>query len=266
MDHSEIRAQLPALVAAHLPKNSVRFKFRIYDGTPLQSALGFKVDPKPFEGTVIATTDSAIVVKLGRTEFAVVDKGLASGPAPDGAKVRVTPYARRHFDGTRIDTPREETRYTEEGQAYTVRIMILGGEITRLPIGSPQCSELAQLVEQLEILPAPDGLRRITHLLVDAGARDFRCVDPAPADIIRTPPSISFTVSTSKFAGQATVLYERGVDLYTVELHRDGHRIECIDLVSFDTLGQVLETLIDDGSWRQIKIEILSRPTPRRLH
>ena len=38
--------------------------------------------------------------------------------------------------------------------------------------------------EQLETLPAPDGYRRITHLLVDAGACDFTWVDPLPKDII----------------------------------------------------------------------------------
>jgi DNA-binding transcriptional LysR family regulator len=47
-------------------------------------------------------------------------------------------------------------------------------------------------------LPAPDGFRRVTHLLVDAGARDITWVDPLPADIIRTPPAIGFTVATMK--------------------------------------------------------------------
>ncbi|MBN0639495.1 GTPase, partial [Pseudomonas aeruginosa] len=92
----------------------------------------------------------------------------------------------------------------------------------KLPIAEPQCPELQELIHQLEQLPAPDGFRRITHLLVDAGARDITWVDPLPADIIRTPPAIGFTVATTKFQGRVTVLYERGLDLYAVELHRDG--------------------------------------------
>ncbi|HOM15190.1 MAG TPA: GTPase, partial [Rubrivivax sp.] len=109
-----------------------------------------------------------------------------------------------------------------------------------------------------EQLPAPDGFRRITHMLVDAGARDITWVDPLPADIIRTPPAIGFTVATMKFQGRVTVLYERGLDLYAVELHRDGELIERVDEVFFDTLGETLERLIDDGSWRRIRVQCLS--------
>jgi hypothetical protein len=113
------------------------------------------------------------------------------------------------------------------------------------------------LIEQLEELPAPDGFRRITHLLVDAGARDFSWVDPEPRDIIRTPPAISFTVSTAKFQGRVRVLHERGLDLHAVELSRDGELVERVDRVYFDDLGEVLERLIDDGSWRQIRVNVL---------
>ncbi|MEN1536521.1 GTPase, partial [Pseudomonas aeruginosa] len=121
-----------------------------------------------------------------------------------------------------------------------------------LPIPEPRCPELQELIDQLEQLPAPDGFRRITHMLVDAGARDITWVDPLPADIIRTPPAIGFTVATMKFQGCVTVLYERGLDLYAVELRRDGELIERVDEVFFDTLGETLERLIDDGSWRRI--------------
>src|SRR3546814_2763004 len=85
-------------------------------------------------------------------------------------------------------------------------------------------------------------------MLVDAGARDITWVDPLPADIIRTPPAIGFTVATMKFQGRVTVLYERGLDLYAVELHRAGELVERVDEVFFDTLGETLERLIDDGS------------------
>src|SRR3546814_6401597 len=69
--------------------------------------------------------------------------------------------------------------------------MILGAAPAKLPVAQPQCLELQQLIEQLEQMPAPDGHRRIAHMLVDAQARDFELVDPTPADIIRTPPTVS---------------------------------------------------------------------------
>ena len=93
---------------------------------------------------------------------------------------------------------------------------------------------------------------------MDAGARDITWVDPLPADIIRTPPAIGFSVATMKFQGCVTVLYERALDLYAVELRRDGELVERVDGVFFDTLGETLEGLLDDGSWRRIRVTRVS--------
>lgn len=239
-----------------MPRNARKFEFNIFDGQPKISTLGFHIDPQPFEGKVIATTDEAIIIKTGRAAFAVLDRALVTEEPDVGARVQVTPYARRRFDGLRGDTPEERTEYAD-GLPYTVRTHVLGSAPARLPIPQPRCQEMQDLVDQLEQLPAPDGFRRITHLLVDAGARDFTWVDPLPADIIKTPPTISFTVTTAKFQGRVTVLYERGLDLYAIELHRDGELIERVNEVYFDTLGETLERLIDDGSWRRIRVQCL---------
>ena len=262
MDTQAIRAQMPTLVRGHVPSNVRSFKFNIFDGQPKVSTLGFHIDPKPFEGKVIATTDEAIVVKTGRAEFAVLDRTLVTEVPDEGAKVQVEPYARRRFDGLRADTPEESTEFTAGGQAYTVKRFILGSAPAKLPIAEPQCPELQELIHQLEQLPAPDGFRRITHLLVDAGARDFTVVDPSPSNIIATPPAIGFTVASAKFQGRVTVLYERGLDTYAVELHREGELVERVDEVFFDTLGQTLERLIDDGTWRLIRVQRLSGSKP----
>lgn len=258
MDHQAIRAQLPTLVAGHVPHNLHKFKYRIYDGQPQETVLGFRADPKPFQGKVVAATDLAIIVKTGRNEFAVLDRSLLTEVPDEGDKVQVEPYARRRFDGLRADTPQEETWHAADGTAYTVKSLVLGSAPARLPIPEPRCPELRALIQQLEELPAPDGHRCITHMLVDAGARDFSWVDPQPKDIIKTPPAISFTVATGKFEGRVTVLYERSDDLYAIELHRDGQLVKRVDEVFFDMLGETLERLIDDGAWRQIRVEVLS--------
>ena len=258
MDTQAIRAQMPTLVRGHVPSNVRTFKFNIFDGQPKVSTLGFHIDPKPFEGKVIATTDDAIVVKTGRAEFAVLDRALVTEVPDEGAKVQVEPYARRRFDGLRADTPEEETAFTADGKPYTVQRFVLGSAPAKLPIQEVRCPELQELIQQMEQLPAPDGYRRITHLLVDAGARDFTWIDPLPKDIIATPPAISFTVTTAKFQGRVTVLYERGLDLYAVELHRDGELIERVEEEHLDRLGGTLERLMDVGYWRRIRVQCLS--------
>ena len=119
----------------------------------------------------------AIVVKIGRAEFAVLDRALVTEVPDEGAKVQVQPYARRRFDGLRADTPEERTEYAADGTPYTVQTHVLGSAPAKLPLPQPRCPELQELINQLEQLPAPDGFRHITHLLVDAGARLGLCLD-----------------------------------------------------------------------------------------
>ncbi|MBJ7223589.1 MULTISPECIES: GTPase [unclassified Brenneria] len=264
MDHQVIRNQMPLLVRGHVPSNARTFKYEIFDGQPKVSTMGFHIDPKPFDGKIIAKTEDAIIVKTGRIEFAVLDRCLVTEDPDEGAKVEVEPYARRRFDGLRADTPEERTEYTSDGQPYTLQTYVLGSAPAKLPIPQPRCPELQELITQLEELPAPDGYRRITHLLVDAGARDFTWLDPLPKDIIATPPAISFNVSTMKFEGRVTVLYERGDDLYAVELSRDGELIERVGGVFFDNLGDLLQALVDDGSWRRISVRTIQKPVRRK--
>jgi len=263
MNRSLLETQMPDLVRHHVPRNARGFNYRVVDGLPQPSMLGIAFDPKPFDGKVVALTDEAIIVKTARTQFAVIDRSLASVVPDEGAKVSVRPYARRRFDGLRADTPEERTEIGSDGKAYTYTTQILGAAPAKLPVPKPQCLELAQLIEQMENLPAPDGFRKITHLLVDANARDFSLVDPKPADIIRTPPAINFTVSTKKFEGQVSVLYDRRADVYVVELRRDAELVERRDEVYFDDLGAVLAELIDDGTWRQIVVDVLDRKPAR---
>src|SRR3546814_16258083 len=126
--------------------------------------------------------------------------------------------------------------------------------------------ELGQLIQQLEEMPAPDGFRRITHMLVDAGARDFTCVDPTPSKIIETPPAISFTVSTAKFQGRVTILYDRAGDTYVVALNHDGELVDRHAGVYFDLLGEVLARIIADGGWRRVSVGVKGARNPRRAH
>lgn len=264
MDRSLIKTMMPSLVAGHIPRNVRSYKYRVYDDQPHSSTLGFALDPQPFDGKVIAVTDMAIVVKLKPSEFAVLDPSLVASIPDEGTKVHVTPYARRRFDGLRADTPEERTEMSSDGVPFTIKSYVLGSAPAKLPIPEPQCLELGQLIKQLEELPAPDGFRHITHMLVDAGARDFTWVDPKPSDMIATPAAINFTVASAKFEGQVSILYDRPSDTYVVELHRDGELVERHDEVYFDMLGEVLERLIDDGRWRLINVSVIDAQVGKR--
>ena len=78
MDHAALLTQLPALVGPFLPRNVRSFQYRVYDDQPAVSAMGFVIDPQPFEGKVVAKTDNALIVQIARAQFAVVDRQLAS--------------------------------------------------------------------------------------------------------------------------------------------------------------------------------------------
>lgn len=53
-------------------------------------------------------------------------------------------------------------------------------------------------------------------------------------------------------------------DRYVIELRRADERVERVEDISFDMLGDVLERLIDDGHWRQIRIDVLTQPSRKR--
>jgi hypothetical protein len=260
MDQQAIKEQLRTALRPFIPRNATGYTYRVYEGLPAVNTLGFRMDPEPFEGKVVIVTDEAIILKIGRkTQFAVLDRSLVTTVPAVGQTVSVQPYARRFFNGQRADAPKVEVVTRSDGTSYTSRTMILGKvPPASLPIEPVECLELQQLIEQLEQMKAPDGHRAISHMLVDAKASDFSVVDPGPDEIFEKPPTISFTVSTRKFNGRVSVIYLRDMDVYAIELRRDGELLERIDDVYFDSLGEILATQIDDGAWRQIQVQPIS--------
>ncbi|KXU38344.1 hypothetical protein AXE65_01920 [Ventosimonas gracilis] len=52
-------------------------------------------------------------------------------------------------------------------------------------------------------------------------------------------------------------------DVYVVELHQNGELVVRRDEVYFNDLGAVLADLIDDGTWRQIVIDVVDGKTAK---
>ena len=265
MDRQAIRTELPSIVAAHVPKNQRKFTFRFYDGTPAQNAFGMNVDLKPFEGKVIAVTEVAIVVKSGRAEFAVIDLALASLRPEIGVNVLVTPYFRRDFQGERLDKPQRREEEPVDGEPrLTEVVIVIGGQKLVLPLPQIQCQFVTDMKGQLETLLAPDGFRTLANLLADAKASDFEIIDPDDENLIATPPEISCAVQTEKFVGRVALVYEAAADLYRIELREGSNVLFSVGDVDFTSVGATLERLLDDGKWRQIQIQTLTRPKAAR--
>lgn len=258
LNKNEVRQALLALVVPHLGRNIRNFNYRILDNSVGDNAFGIAIDPKPFEGKIVEYTEQFMLIKTGRKEFAVVDLTYVTDKPAIGSKVMVTPYARRHFNGKRIDEPKVEHETLPTGTVITKTHLLLGGETTKLPVPEVKCPELAEMINQLQELTAPDGLRKLAHVLVDAKATDFSVVDPLPSQIINTPPTVSFKVATQKFKGNVAIQYDRIMDAYTIQLKQLNQLARRIDNIYFDELGQHLVDLIDDGNWQKIEIVIVS--------
>lgn len=283
LDKTTIKPSLSELIQPLVPRNCRRYHYRFCELLPADNAFGIRCDPQSFKGKVALVHHYFILIQEegSKNKFVIVDRAYLDQLPELGTKVEVTPYARRHFNGQRIDKPEKEVSTLADGTEYVVTKMMLGGTTTELPLPLSkeqiQCPELLALIEQLEQLPAPDGFRCISHLLVDAGARDFSINDPKACDITKSPPSISFSVANAKFTGNITVGYDRGADTYFIQTKptklispRDGVAMEDSSLakttanesmeikdVYFDELGLRLAELIDDGAWQVIKIKSL---------
>src|SRR3546814_17755936 len=81
MDRSLIKSMMPSLVAGHVPRNVRTYSYRVYDGLPQPSSLGFTFDPQPFDGTVVAANDHALVVNPKPNRFGVLTPPLGH-PVP----------------------------------------------------------------------------------------------------------------------------------------------------------------------------------------
>lgn len=294
LDKTTIKQTLSELIRPLVPKNCRRYHYRFCDLLPEPNLFGIRCDPQPFQGKVVLMTESFILVqeKGTKNHFIIVNKAYVDNLPELGNQIEVTPYARKHFNGKRIDEPEQETLTLDDGTRYVTTKMILGGETTELPLPIPkehiQCPELLELIEQLENLPAPDGFRQISHLLVDAGANNFTLNDPKATDITHSPPSISFTVENAKFTGKMTIAYDRGADTYVIQATPSAYPstqskpittqtiaetdntlsntsldaiepMEAMQItdVYFDDLGLRLAELIDDGSWQVIGVKTL---------
>lgn len=252
---------------AHIPSNARNIQWRFIDDSQAVGTFGHRIDPRPAEGLVVGCDEQWLLIKTGRVEFVAAHCSIFS-PTTDmawylGAKIALTPYARRQFNGERLDAPKVEAR-DYGGVVYNVSVMTIGDSRTRFPFSNVKTPELKDLLEQMEVLCTPDGFRTTAQVLVDAGATNLRINDPGlGADIVADPVWFSSDVATAKFSGTIVVEYDRPGDHFKVILRTGETEIGTVEPVFFDSLAGTIVDLIDDGAWRWATITVL-KAAPRK--
>lgn len=254
LDEKALKEKLPAILSQHVAKSTKHMYYNLVDLTLKAGPLGM-VEIKPFEGKVVAYIDEAMLVKKNRDHFSVVDLTYVTEKPDIGKKVRVIPYSRCHFDGNRVDGYRVEKKGTLE------ITHIKYGDTTKIPVpvDDIKCSQLQEMIYQIENLPASNGIRNVVHILVDAKATNFSFNDPKPDEIIDSPPFLMCQVETDKFKGFVKILYDRGLDAYNIYLINNDKIVLAANYILFNEVGSVLEQLIDDRSWQKIQIQMIGR-------
>lgn len=254
------RAWLASVAQQHLPSNARRYKFSAYCGQQnYGSFIGLPVDLSPAEGKVVDITDEWLLVKTGRNDFFVADVELLSAVPGIGDTVTIEPWARRGFDGLRLDAPRDS--------GAGCKTFILGETRSRFPNRSGlQCPELRDMLDQLEVLkmPDPDGIRTVAQVLVDAGAwnHPVEYCDPAESDIISNPPRVTVTLDAPHIQNgpvSLSVIYDRGGDMYWVETVPADGQVARQENLTFDMLPDAIGAIAANADWRKAKVTVTKK-------
>ncbi|MDR5798933.1 MULTISPECIES: hypothetical protein [Caballeronia] len=256
---------LRTVIAKHLPTGVSHYNGFVYAGGLVTNAFGGECDPQPQEGKVVDESAEWLLVKVATSSMFAIGKGLLEHVPEVGAVVRITPYARRRFDGTRLDVPAKK-----DAIAGTVtNVFVICEARSELPVdkGSIRCPFLRDLVEQVEERVAPDGIRTIAQVLIDAGAVNLPVGmrDPSEEDEILAPPTLQFRINNTRFKGFLNIVLDRATDSFTVQLaeHDTWSVVKEERHVYFSSLAAVIVGLVDDGKWRFAKVDVL-KSAPRR--
>jgi hypothetical protein len=267
----QAKTWLHSIVGNHIPSNARRYTSRLYLAQrSIAKDYGFQIDISPMEGKIVEENEEFILMKVGRTEFFVALKSALEFVPEVGSTCRITPYARKRFDGERLDKPVS----VDAGDGFIRTSFILGEYRSYLPIDKQAiiCKELVDTIEVIENERA-DEIRTIAQVLIDAGALKepvfFQDVTAAE-EIIAKPPTVRFRVATTKFDGYLSIVYDRAMDSFRILLQdRDlkkwlEERNQFITITGPSALGQKIIELVDDGQWKIAPVEVLKKAPRQR--
>ena len=259
-------AWVRSIAGMHLASNCRQYRWSTYAGErSSSSAFGFQVDLKPAEGKVLNANEHFVLLKTSRTEFFVAAKDVLSSVPAIGETCRITPYARRLWNGNRLDSPIE----TDIGNGIISQTFHLGEYKSLLPIDKasisyPQFRDMIDVVER----ERADGVRTVVQVLIDAGANlhpvFFQDVVDEE-DVVDKPPTIRFKVSTLKHTGYVEISYDRACDSFTVSILNEDMTVASrtadvfIAVEGPSEIGKLIIDAIDDGTWKIAPVETLKK-------
>lgn len=252
---------ISTIAGNHLPRTARSYKHQSYIGEVNHSGLGFQVDLQPFTGKVVELNEDWVVLKERGAVFMIVDRNLMKEIPELNSTITLTTYARRHFNGTRLDAPKVEV--SESG--YTSNLYMLGKSNSDIPFGdyNLQSPFLKDMVDQIYQLKCPDGIRNLSNSLVDMGGENpslMHFCDPEDKMIIETPPSLTFAVNTKKLKGSVMISYDRAMDYYDVVFRNElGLIVGEVNNVCVINLAECVCTFVDDGEWKFATFEVVKK-------
>lgn len=266
LKRQEVENELNELVSFHSPNKRKHYKFGIIDSRPFKTSLGYKLDPMPFQGQVVNYTETFMLVKIKPDVFRVVDLEVVNKRPAIGSEVLVMPYERRNFEGKRIDEPQVESisQITAEGKEVSIRRIKFGIELPTLPFveATDIEPEIKDMLQRIQHRPAPDGFRTLTQVLVDLNAKDFSCFCLMPNAVNDSLPSLKFYVETTKFSGWITIFYSDFFKAYGIIHQKNGQSESKVWPLRLNSLCEKLVDLIDDESWKIIRLRPIKSPNP----
>lgn len=241
------------------------FKYRICNaGEGGEGMLG-KSDYPSVEGKVLAIEDDVVIVQEGRKAiFIAFDANNMDLIPAVGDKVKVTPYARRRFDGKLLSDPIEEG---STGNGISFKTYSLGEQTSKIPgISNDASQELRDMADQLATIPA-DSRRRITQVLIDAGAwkEPVQIFDLADDPETHLLPKLVFHIEQENQKGTLSVTLDRAADSYVITMEEDGKDPVILEDCYSDDLADVInDMVVHNGDWLKDRVEIVKKAAKKK--
>lgn len=215
------------------------------------NSSGVRVDHNPCTGTVVLAAEILSIVLTNGGDFVILDNKILSEPLTLGSRVTVTPYARRHFSGIRVDQLRVGAANDEPEQAGRLG----SSSVSRLPVETPKTDEGKHVLDYLHRARCPDGLRVLSNLLVDIGATNMAFIES------KDKMALVFDCNNSLFNGRVVVSMEYDMQSFCVELFKvEINGTETLqhkhENVGHDDLTSVMTLLLCDGRWMLAQVEV----------